>query len=424
MNFNKDKVSGITLIALVITIIVLLILAGVSIAMLTGDNGILNQASKATKETERAEAKELAQMDIAAYQSDKMQKGENAELNDIIVKEILTGKDYVLEAKDTSFISKKGEHEILYSELYNKSSGVGQEVEKPESWPDNDEITAITDGEENIIPLPKDFYYVGGTKDEGIVISDKPNDDMENTAGGNQFVWVPVDNYEDFQRQDIDELKYGEANSQGRNEYLESLEMQETETTRQEAIKMYESVKNYNGFYIGRFETGIEEENVVVKKGVTPYELLWSATSTVNEEEDLDGTQEGAIEQARYFAIAKNYTSVKSLLCYSVQWDALFNFIDPDYITNAQIGDSNCQENSYLMKTVYQNYELENNNTGYEQIKNVYDIIYRSEWSMEITESSYGEPIRVERGQYTVKDRDTSNYIDSAYRNFRITLCL
>ena len=39
--------KGVTLIALVITIIVLLILAGVSIAMLTGDNGILTQAKSA-----------------------------------------------------------------------------------------------------------------------------------------------------------------------------------------------------------------------------------------------------------------------------------------------------------------------------------------------------------------------------------------
>ena len=38
--------KGITLIALVVTIIVLLILAGVSIAMLTGQNGILNRASQ------------------------------------------------------------------------------------------------------------------------------------------------------------------------------------------------------------------------------------------------------------------------------------------------------------------------------------------------------------------------------------------
>ena len=45
-NFKKQN-NGITLIALVITIIVLLILAGVSIAMLTGDNGILTQSKQA-----------------------------------------------------------------------------------------------------------------------------------------------------------------------------------------------------------------------------------------------------------------------------------------------------------------------------------------------------------------------------------------
>ncbi len=49
---------GITLIALVITIIVLLILAGVSIAMLTGDNGILTNAQKSSRETAIANAKE------------------------------------------------------------------------------------------------------------------------------------------------------------------------------------------------------------------------------------------------------------------------------------------------------------------------------------------------------------------------------
>lgn len=59
---------GITLIALVITIIVLLILAGVSIAMLTGDNGILNKASKSASETNLAADKEAAITDLnAAY---------------------------------------------------------------------------------------------------------------------------------------------------------------------------------------------------------------------------------------------------------------------------------------------------------------------------------------------------------------------
>ena len=54
------KERGITLIALVITIIVLLILAGVSIAMLTGQNGILTQAQKAKNETEKAAENEAA----------------------------------------------------------------------------------------------------------------------------------------------------------------------------------------------------------------------------------------------------------------------------------------------------------------------------------------------------------------------------
>ena len=55
---------GITLIALVITIIVLLILAGVSIAMLTGDNGILSRASQSADETAVSAAKEAVALAV------------------------------------------------------------------------------------------------------------------------------------------------------------------------------------------------------------------------------------------------------------------------------------------------------------------------------------------------------------------------
>ena len=57
--------KGITLIALVITIIVLLILAGVTIAALTGDNGILNQAGNAKDKTTEAEAIERVKVEVA-----------------------------------------------------------------------------------------------------------------------------------------------------------------------------------------------------------------------------------------------------------------------------------------------------------------------------------------------------------------------
>ncbi|MCI8760890.1 MAG: hypothetical protein HFJ34_07275, partial [Clostridia bacterium] len=54
--------KGITLIALVITIIVLLILAGISIATLTGENGILNKADTAKQKTEQGAAEEQVKL--------------------------------------------------------------------------------------------------------------------------------------------------------------------------------------------------------------------------------------------------------------------------------------------------------------------------------------------------------------------------
>ena len=63
---------GITLIALVITIIVLLILAGVSIAMLTGDNGILNRATDSVAATNIAEDREAITLDLSAAYTDYM----------------------------------------------------------------------------------------------------------------------------------------------------------------------------------------------------------------------------------------------------------------------------------------------------------------------------------------------------------------
>ena len=63
---KNQKEKGITLIALVITIIVLLILAGVTIATLTGENGILTKATEASKKTGQASAEEQVQLEVTA----------------------------------------------------------------------------------------------------------------------------------------------------------------------------------------------------------------------------------------------------------------------------------------------------------------------------------------------------------------------
>ena len=77
----KDQ-KGITLIALVITIIVLLILAAVSIAMLTGPNGLLTQASEAGDKTTQAEQVERINLALDTIYS-KLMSDEDATTEDI-----------------------------------------------------------------------------------------------------------------------------------------------------------------------------------------------------------------------------------------------------------------------------------------------------------------------------------------------------
>ncbi len=73
---EKKKINGITLIALVITIIVLLILAGVTIATLGGDNGIIARAKTAQEKNAYKKAEEEVKIVLNAYQTEKYQKEE------------------------------------------------------------------------------------------------------------------------------------------------------------------------------------------------------------------------------------------------------------------------------------------------------------------------------------------------------------
>ena len=98
--------KGITLIALVITIIVLLILAGVSIAMLTGENGILSQATDARDKTANAEAVERINLALNAAYSAALEPTpvapteENVKAHDGIFTE--SGTKYAVSDKGTS----------------------------------------------------------------------------------------------------------------------------------------------------------------------------------------------------------------------------------------------------------------------------------------------------------------------------------
>ena len=118
---NNKKIftqNGITLIALVITIILLLILAGVTIATLMGDNGLINRAKDAKIATEIASIKEEIQLEILEKQVEN-----EGNISDDTLKEILE-KYGVLSEEGEKLVDKtlttaKGNHEIKVTDIFN-----------------------------------------------------------------------------------------------------------------------------------------------------------------------------------------------------------------------------------------------------------------------------------------------------------------
>ena len=125
---NIKNKKGITLIALVITIIVLLILAGVSIAMLTGNNGILTQASNAKEEQSHGAVREGIALLYNEYQI-KIRTGSNIKLastEDVQVQEVTE------ESRITflGFLTGKNESNINYTKSGSDEEGYVLDVEK------------------------------------------------------------------------------------------------------------------------------------------------------------------------------------------------------------------------------------------------------------------------------------------------------
>ena len=98
LKFKNDK-RGITLIALIITIIILLILAGISIAALTGDSGIIERAKNAKKESEISSLKE--QISLAIIQAEL--KHRDATLDNVI--EELVNEGIILDESSVNKIT-------------------------------------------------------------------------------------------------------------------------------------------------------------------------------------------------------------------------------------------------------------------------------------------------------------------------------
>ena len=201
--------KGITLIALVVTIIVLLILAGVSIAMLTGNNGVLTQAKSAKENTRVGEVQEKVKLAAQAALTDNLGNGiEKEKFQEELNNMFTQGEQVSLEYDETNkkYTVTVDKYEVEVSNM----GAVGEAKEaviqakltltyKNTEQKAGENVAKVVDKN---VPIPTNFYYVGGTKDTGVVISDNSADEnqgVDSNLSGNQFVWVPVNQNQKLQ---------------------------------------------------------------------------------------------------------------------------------------------------------------------------------------------------------------------------------
>ena len=286
LKIKQEK--GITLIALVVTIVVLLILAGVSISLVINNNGVISKAKEAKNQYAEAQTNDEKQLEETSDWIDEMETG---------IKKV--------------------------------------------------------DG----VPIPEGYYYVGGTKAKGLVISDKKADAGKYktvTDGniprteliGNQWVWVPVETPSSLyttvaagQKLDgdtgvkttkytnsaiirgITRVEPGDASSYREPDIVINYDddtnaktagfsslANMAETMVSEYEEMIASLEKYKGFYIGRYELTANGEKTgatqTCKNGVNWYTLYANCKKW-----------------------AKEGSKVKTRMIWGLQWDVTCNWL-------------------------------------------------------------------------------------------------
>ena len=325
---EKNK-KGVTLISLVITIIILIILAGVSISSLIGEEGIIGQANKAKLETRGASVEEERDLWEIKNEESNNPKSLNDLLDELVSKELLTNKEKneILNSEPHRIII--GSKDIIFTEKTNEGEGgivtpptqivvPGEEVAKTEK---NNYI----DTAGNKATVPAGFIVVPGceTINEGLVISDNLKDTekegIKKQTLGNQFVWIPVSSADIYIRDFTLPSYYDEPleNTPNRSTFTDkgylpaSIQPSlDNENSNEEAER--QAVMKYNGFYVGRFEAGREgKDKLVCKKNVPIYNNITQTDSKIKAKELL-----------------KNNQYVESAICSGIQWDMVMRFVN------------------------------------------------------------------------------------------------
>lgn len=395
MKNRKMQEKGITLIALVVTIIVLLILAGISISMLTGQNGILNRASEAQEKTGTAQTEELVKLSVTDALTQGLGSLTDVNLKTALNNNIGAGK-YEISGDATSgwTVTVNGKEFKIDStgKIGGTTSGgstggnqgggtsgggnlpetaegqtAGTAIKNPASYGTNPNAQATADGAGKSFAKPDGATYVEGTVDTGVVVNIK----------GSEFVWVPVDDVVLDTSKDADlpkssdagtssgktytpmavqvgndykgilyefsgsngYLKYGSnANYQGSSsQYREPDVVSRYDGTSSDTVDgkitttkltteynaMIASVLKYKGFYVARYEAGLDETtNEVVFKNASVEANNVTTADTRNIE---TSSWYGLYKKIKTFTTDSD--KVVSSMIWGSQYDAMMNWM-------------------------------------------------------------------------------------------------
>ena len=409
-NERKELNKGITLIALVITIIVLLILAGVSIAMLTGQNGILSQAQRAKTETENAAANEAGILsDYETKINEELGIKPEAEPGHYYEKDTdvtVGGKPVTIPGG--AIVSKiPGEYEnigngfVIY--ITNKQI-------TDEEWQDVETMQKTYD---QFVWVPVEKAYVTVEEMGGDSL-----DNLESYISTNKVYPMAVKSGETYSGilyefedsadgengVEITPYDYKTTSSYREPEYLESSSYGDNSTDNQDANgnkivteknlqaeykEMVEGVNAKGGFWVGRYETS-SMVNEKTQDATNVIKVVKGTTNGINN-----------VDWYRMYAQQKNYddlkltksNNVKSSMIWGSQWDQIMiwmkdieNGENYYYITNsAGMGNFN-------LSGVDDGYDDPNNpaETGCFDVKNIFDLagnVY--DWTLEANVTYY-----------------------------------
>ena len=424
--FKSTK--GITLIALVVTIIILLILAGISIAMLTGNNGVLTQAKSAKERT--GEKGEQERVNLAASSAMTLGMGTitTENLNKAIQDEFgaeksVTGTGpWTYQGEYAKYKIEKAGTVATQRPLPKTAEGQakGTQIENPASYGENPTAQATADGAGKFFAKPNDATYVEGTVDTGVVIRDKNQ---------NEWVWVPVDDAtlnQMYQTAEgtalagdtgvttnkyskgniIDGIDRGTPNftSWREPDILTDIDTDDTaiqagftakeaktalkvmaENLVQDYSDMIESITKYKGFYIGRYELSTKTENGV-KVGI-------------EQKDKISQTETNWYNLYKYSKNIAGSENMQTRMVWGCQWDVTCKWLSEH---GYDINDSSSWGNhsDYNTKNNYtegnEKYEAgagEKQKTGSSEnwkANNIYDLAGNCrEWTQEAISTDY-----------------------------------